>query len=93
MSTNNYVTRDLWDESLKRMESMMTANIAEHKSIADKMRADIAELSRDVNNQISDMRGEVKSLNTRIDQLQHFYYWELAWFSIVLAVIAYFAHS
>ena len=85
-SGNNYVTKDLWDESLKRIEQTSEANL---RRMEYAMEANLAKHDAIAN----EIRGEIKNMNTRIDQLQHFHYWELAWFSIVLAVIAYFAHS
>ena len=36
---------------------------------------------------VAEIRGDIKAINARIDNLQHNHYWELAWFAMILGFV------
>ena len=62
--SNNYVTVDVFNAHMARMEALLERNLAI-------TRADIAEFK-------SEIKADIKSMNTRIDDLVHWNYWMIA---------------
>ena len=61
-----YVTLELHNTQLERIEALIERNLARQEAIAANMRADIGELR----GEMGELRGEIKAVHARIDGLE-----------------------
>ena len=65
-----YVTIELHDAQLERLEALIERNLARQEAIAANMRAEIAELKGDIKEGIAELKGDIKELHARIDGVE-----------------------
>ncbi len=82
------------DARFDRLEAIMEKNTAEIKSeikvMNERIERNLAEYKAvvgDIRTEISDIRGDVKALNARVDSFQHRRYWDIAWVGIVIGAV------
>ena len=56
-----YVTIELHDAQLERLEALIERNLARQEAIAANMRADIAAIRGDIRENIAELRGDIKA--------------------------------
>ena len=61
-----YVTIELHDAQLERLEALIERNLARQEAIAANMRADIAAVRGDIKADIAEIKGDVKELHAEI---------------------------
>ncbi len=75
-----YVRKDVFDETIRRMETLMDKHIANHERIAERLERKI-----DVMN--TRLEGKIDAVNARFDALQGRFAWNLARVAIVISVL------
>ena len=82
------------DARFDRLEAILEKNTAEIKSEIkvmneriDRNLAEYKAVAGDIRTEISDIRGDVKALNARVDSFQHRRYWDIAWVGIVIGAV------
>ena len=72
---DEYVRREILDLYIERMEAISEKNLAKHDAIAAEMRANISE-----------MNGDLKAMNARLDTIENKFSWNLAWVGIIIGL-------
>ena len=72
---DEYVRREILDLYIERMEAISEKNLAKHDAIAAEMRANISE-----------MKGDLKAMNARLDTIENKFSWNLAWVGIIIGL-------
>lgn len=66
----------LVNAAVERMEAIIEKNLAKHDAIASEMRIEVSEI-----------KGDVRAINARLDTLQNKFSWNLAWVGIVIGIV------
>ena len=72
---DEYMRREILDLYIERMEAISEKNLAKHDAIAAEMRANISE-----------MKGDLKAMNARLDTIENKFSWNLAWVGIIIGL-------
>ena len=73
---DDYVRREILDLYIERMEAISEKNLAKHDAIAAEMRSSISE-----------MKGDLKAMNARLDTIENKFSWNLAWLGIIIGLV------
>ena len=73
---DEYMRREILDLYIERMEAISEKNLAKHDAIAAEMRANISE-----------MKGDLKAMNARLDTIENKFSWNLAWVGIIMGLV------
>ena len=65
-----YVTIELHDAQLERLEALIERNLARQEAIAANMRADIAAVRGDIKENIAELKGDIKELHAKVDGVE-----------------------
>ena len=61
---------------IARLEAISESHLAKHDAIAAEMRANISE-----------MKGDLKAMNARLDTIENKFSWNLAWVGIIMGLV------
>ena len=70
MSEDIYLRKDTFDETMKRIEAMMSASEARHTAIMHQQNAQIEQIRGEVKELRAEIRGEVKELREHVTGLE-----------------------
>ena len=97
---DEFIRKDVFDARMDRMEALLEKTLIEIKAdnerlrsemkadnerLRSEMKADNERLRSELKEDIGALRGEVRALDARVDMLQTWQYWQLAWVGIFIA--------
>ncbi|MBQ7262357.1 MAG: hypothetical protein IJR14_01430 [Synergistaceae bacterium] len=101
---DGYVRQDVFDARMDRMEALLEKTLIEIKSeiatFKSGVREDIATFKSEMKEENAALRAEMKKdvgrletkievLTARVDTLQNWQYWQIAWFAILIASVVF----
>ena len=78
--------REMFEKYMDNLRAVSDKNLAELKAANAEMRADFADFRMKINEDLNEIRGDVKALNAKVDSIQMKFGWYLVLFSVAVSV-------